>query len=424
MKKLYAIPLVYIAASVFLISCGNKKNIEENRLLQENSSSSAGIFSAADDLSSAEAAVPSSSTGNLQGDAAAQEPVTPQPLSAEPVAEEDRMRTWDIRLGFAGDINFADDYIPVQYLESIGSDDIADGIDKRFIDLMRSMDLMWLNNEFAYSSRGEPLEGKAFTFCSSPRHVSWLHDLGVDIVGLANNHVFDYGEEGFLDTLATLEDAGIPYVGAGRNLDEAMKPVYLEADGFTIAYVAASCAEYTVYTQEASADQPGILACYDDTLFLKAIREAASHADYVIALPHWGMEHSTWLVDDQINGAQAFLDAGADAVIGAHTHILQGLQFSDGKPILYSLGNFWFDNYDIDTMVAELHFSGRCRPEETPSLRDGSVEVIVHPGTQSGVFTAWADTPEWRESIFSLLESVSIDVAVDEDGTAHPLAYD
>ncbi len=367
----------------------------------------------------ADGAVPDG-TGGADGESGAAAPA----LTAETVPEEARMRVWDVRLGFAGDINFADDYIPVQYLESLGSDDISDGIDERFIDLMQGMDLMWINNEFTYSTRGEPLYGKTFTFRSDPKHVSWLHDLGIDIVGLANNHSFDYGEEAFLDTLTVLEDAGIPYVGAGHDLAEAMQPVYLEADGFTIAYVAASCAELTVFTQEAEASEPGILACYDDTRFLQAIREAAAHADYVIALPHWGVEHSTWLDEKQPVSAQAYLDAGADAVIGAHPHILQGIQFSDGRPILYSLGNFWFDNYDIDTMVAELHFSGTCRPDETPSLRDGSVEVILYPGTQSGVYTAWADTPEWRESIFDLLESISQDVTIDEDGRAHPAVYD
>lgn len=358
--------------------------------------------------------------GGADGESGAAAPA----LTAETVPEEARMRVWDVRLGFAGDINFADDYIPVQYLESLGSDDISDGIDERFIDLMQGMDLMWINNEFTYSTRGEPLYGKTFTFRSDPKHVSWLHDLGIDIVGLANNHSFDYGEEAFLDTMTVLEDAGIPYVGAGHDLAEAMQPVYLEADGFTIAYVAASCAELTVFTQEAEASEPGILACYDDTRFLQAIREAAAHADYVIALPHWGVEHSTWLDEKQPVSAQAYLDAGADAVIGAHPHILQGIQFSDGRPILYSLGNFWFDNFDIDTVVAELHFSGSCRPDETPSLRDGSVEVILYPGTQSGVYTAWADTPEWRESIFALLESISQDVTIDEDGRAHPVEYD
>ena len=426
--RLFCSGLIWLSA-VFFTACekseGQDASIGAGSLGEmQETLSAAEMGGKADEPTAAGGISEASGTENAENPVSAEAETAPLPLTAVPVEEAERVRTWDIHLGFAGDINFADDYIPVQYLASLGSEDISDGIDQRFIDLMRGMDLMWINNEFAYSTRGEPLYGKAFTFRSDPAHVSWMQDLGIDIVGLANNHVFDYGEEAFQDTLKTLEDAGIPYVGAGRNLEEAMRPVYLKADGFTIAYVAASCAEYTVYTQEATETQPGILACYDNTQFLEAIREAAAHADYVIALPHWGAEHSTWLVDQQVNGAQAYLEAGADAVIGAHTHILQGLQFTEGKPVLYSLGNFWFDNFDIDTMVAELHFTGTCKSGETPSLRNGTVEVILHPGTQSGVFTAWADTPEWRRAIFDLLESISLDVTIDDDGKAHALTFE
>ncbi|MBQ9043266.1 MAG: CapA family protein, partial [Eggerthellaceae bacterium] len=185
-------------------------------------------------------------------------PADPWSITRERIADE-AARHFSISLGFAGDICFADNYIPMEHLAEIGSTDIADGIDQRFIDIMRGQDLMWINNEFCYSDRGEPLEGKMYTFRGSPSHVTYLDDLGVDIAGLANNHVFDYGEEAFIDTLATLENDNMPYVGAGRNIEAAKAPVYLETGGFTIGYVAASCAEYTIYTPEATDSSPGIL---------------------------------------------------------------------------------------------------------------------------------------------------------------------
>ena len=332
---------------------------------------------------------------------------------------EEQDRSYDFSLGFAGDICLADNYIPMQYLESIGSDDISDGIDPRYIEIMQGMDQMWINNEFVYSRRGEPLPTKMWTFCGDPDNVSYLKDLGVDIVGLANNHSFDFGEVSFLDTLETLEKAEIPYVGAGRNLEQASAPVYLEVDGFKIAYVAASRAEYTIYTPEATDTEPGILWCYDYTRFLESIKTAAENADYVIALPHWGVEHSTVLEDEQIYGAHALIDAGADAVIGAHPHILQGIEYYEGKPILYSLGNFWFDGYDIDTLVAELHIKGKRGDKDEP-LKDAEVELKLYPGTQSGVYTALADTEEWKTRILQYLESISVNVNIDEKGVVHP----
>lgn len=338
--------------------------------------------------------------------------------AAENKAEE-KARRYDISLGFAGDICFGDNYIPMQHLKAIGSEDISDGIDPRFIKIMKGMDLMWINNEFVYSLRGAPLPGKAWTFCGDPAHVSYLKDLGVDIVGLANNHTFDFGEESFLDTLSTLEDAGIPYVGAGRTMEQAGAPVYLQARGFKIAYVAASRAEYTIYTPEATDTKPGILWCYDNTRFLESIRTAAANADFVIALPHWGVEHSTELEDAQIDGAHAYIDAGADAVIGAHPHILQGIEYYKGKPILYSLGNFWFDDYDIDTLVAQLRIKGRKAGPDDTSLENARIELKLYPGTQSGVYTGLADTPEWKSRILQDLENISINVTIDEDGVVH-----
>ena len=305
----------------------------------------------------------------------------------------------------------------MEHLKEINSTDISDGIDQRFIDKMKEVDLMWANNEFVFSDRGEALDGKAYTFRGATSNVSYLHDLGIDIVGLANNHTVDYGREAFLDTLDTLKNAGIPYVGAGHDFKEASAPMYMAFDGVTFAYVAASSAEYTIYTPEASEGEPGIMWCYDDEKFLDEIREAAKYADFVIALPHWGTEHSTVLEPAQIESAHAYIDAGADAVIGAHPHILQGIEYYEGKPIMYSLGNFWFDDYDIDTLLAELRLHGKRDAYGKPDMHTASVELVVHPGTQSGVFTSWAKTHDERDRIFRYLEEISDDqVSISSEG--------
>ena len=328
--------------------------------------------------------------------------------------------TFEVSLGFAGDLCLADNYIPMEHLAELNSTDISDGIDRRFIDKMREVDLMWINNEFVFSDRGEPIGDKMWTFRGATQNVKYLHDLGIDIVGLANNHVFDFGEESFLDTLDTLKGAGIPYVGAGLTLDEASSPVYLEANGVKVAYVAASRAEYTIYTPEAGKYTPGIMWCYDNELFLEEIREAAANADYVVALPHWGVEHSTELEYEQIESAHAYIDAGADAVIGAHPHILQGLEYYEGKPIMYSLGNFWFDAYDIDTLVAEIRISGKKDDAGRVDMDSAKVELVLWPGTQSGVFTAWSDASE-RTRIFDYLGEISdYQVSISDDGVVHP----
>ena len=285
-----------------------------------------------------------------------------------------------ISLGFVGDVCLADNYTPVESLVEIGSTDVADGVDKRFIDLMHSMSRMWANNEFCYSDRGERLPDKLFVFRAKTSNVRYMRDLGVDIVGLANNHVFDYGEQAFTDTLETLERAGISYVGAGRNIAAAQAPVYMQANGLTIAYVAASRAEKVMMTPEATNDTPGILLCYDNSRFLASIREAAAHADYVIALPHWGIE------------------------------------FYRGKPIVYSLGNFWFDGYKGLTVVAELQLPATSKLSGHVGTDAGDVRLVLHPGWQQMAFTKWIDEPSVRADAFRYIESISVNVNIDDRG--------
>ena len=83
-----------------------------------------------------------------------------------------------------------------------------------------------INHEFTFSTRGVPLSGKLYTFRANPKKVEILTQMGVDLVGLANNHIYDYGQDAFFDTLDTIDGAGIDRIGAGRNLQEACTPQY------------------------------------------------------------------------------------------------------------------------------------------------------------------------------------------------------
>ena len=410
--------LLVCLLSLGLTSCAKAPSASDASATGNSSQGNASGASAAD--SASQSGSPDSSEATSASSSSGADPAESAPaLEASAIDPADFPK--EISLGFAGDICFADNYIPMQQLAAIGSTDISDGIDPAYIDLMKGMDLMWINNEFAYSDQGAPLDGKMYTFCGSPANAKYLNDLGIDIAGLANNHVFDYGKDAFLDTLQAIKDVGIPYVGAGKDLNEAKAPVYLKAGNLTIAYVAAERAEFdwVMFTPQATDEEPGILHCYDNTLFLESIREAKENADFVIALPHWGLEHTTELEGVQIDGAHAYIDAGADAVIGAHPHILQGIEYYKGKPILYSLGNFWFDNYDIDTMVAELKINTAAGESDGQSAEGAKVELILHPGTQSGVYTKLADTAEWRDRIFRHLESISFGIQIDENGLVH-----
>ena len=238
--------------------------------------------------------------------------------------------------------------------------------------------------------------------------VEVLGQMGVDTVTLANNHVYDYGKEALLDTFQVLEEAGIPYFGAGRTLEEARKPLYLEADGKTVALVAASRAEKNKMTPQATETEPGILRCYDTELFLETIREAEENSDFCIAFVHWGTEYSFDLEQVQLETGKEYLDAGADIVIGAHSHCLQGMEYYDGKPIVYSLGNYWFNEKTLDTMLLWLHFWGDDAQD--------NLTVQVIPAVQAGYRTTYAAEETEQRRIYDFLESISVNVSISDEG--------
>lgn len=319
----------------------------------------------------------------------------------------DDTHPYDFTLCFAGDINLDENWCTTQFLNQ-QENGIKDCISEELLTHMQQADVMCLNNEFTYSTAGSPLEGKMYTFRANPERVQILQEMGVDVVKLANNHVYDYGKEALLDTFSTLESADIAYMGAGRNLQEAMEPVYMELDGKTIALVAASRAEKFKMTPQATADAPGILRCYDTALFLETIATAKENADFVIAYVHWGTEYSYDLEEVQLTTGKAYLDAGADVIIGAHSHCLQGMEYHDGKPIIYSLGNYWFNEKTLDTMLLDLHFYGDDEEEH--------LDVQVIPAVQSGYRTRYLTEPEEQERLYSFLEEISVNVEIDETG--------
>ena len=255
------------------------------------------------------------------------------------------------------------------------------------------------------------MPGKQFTFCSRPENAAIWQQLGVDVVSLANNHCFDYGADAFADTLTTLSDAGIAYVGAGADLEEAMTPRYFTVDGLTIGYVACTRAEKYILTPEAGADSPGVLRCYDPELAVQVIEEASSQCDYLVVYVHWGTEYSTQLEQAQTDLATLFAEAGADLIVGSHPHILQGAGWRGDVPVLYSLGNFWFNMETVDTALLTVTLTG-------PGAENATVRLI--PCVQTGGRTSVLTDEGEKERILDHLNAISESGWFDADGVLHP----
>lgn len=261
----------------------------------------------------------------------------------------------EITLTFCGDMDFDDRYTNMIALRS-RSNGILDCIDSSLVERMRNADICMINNEFPYSNRGTPLANKKFTFRANPETAEFLNELGVDIVSLANNHAYDYGSDALLDTFDTLTSYNVKYVGAGKNIAEAMTPQYFNINGNTVAIVAATQIERSLPpdTVEATETTPGVLRTLDPQKFVSVISEAKSKSDVCIVFVHWGSENVTEYEASQKELAKAYADAGADLIIGAHPHVLQGIEYVDDVPVFYSLGNFWFNSKNLDNCLVEV----------------------------------------------------------------------
>lgn len=310
-----------------------------------------------------------------------------------------------ITLTFAGDILFDDSYAVMGTMLQNGGN-IANAISQEVITEMKSADIMMVNNEFPYSSRGTATAGKQFTFRAKPSTVSYLDDLGVDIVSLANNHAYDYGEEAFLDTMTTLEEAGILYVGAGRNLKEARRPVYYIINNMKIAIVAATQIEKSDYpdTKGATDSSAGVFRCWNGDNLISTIQEARENSDFVIAYLHWGTENSSAIDWAQEKQAPEVVAAGADLIIGDHPHCLQKIEAVNGVPVIYSLGNFWFNSKTVDTGMVKitLNQDGLQSCQFLPCLQSGSKTTLLHDAE--------------KERVLNEMRTLSPGVQIDSDG--------
>lgn len=323
----------------------------------------------------------------------------------------DKQTDGDIVIDFTGDVSFADGIATTDFMDH-QMNGIYDCFSEDLLNEMQSADILMINNEFAYTDRGTALAGKAYTFRANPSRVALMSDLGADIVSVANNHVYDYDEIGLLDTLNTLSMAEMPYVGAGVNLEEAKKPAYFIIGGRKIAIVAATQIERTLnYTKEATGVEPGVMKCLHPEAFCETIREAEANADFVLVFPHWGTEGNANYGADQVALARAFVEAGADAIIGGHTHCLQTVEYMDDVPIFYSLGNYWFSTTGnmpatYDTGLAQIHI--------TP---EGEIESYFIPCQFDAGVTSKLNSEDIAYSnIIDSLNGLSLTAHIDEAG--------
>lgn len=210
-------------------------------------------------------------------------------------------------------------------------------------------DILFANLEGPISDKGRNV-GSKYSFRFDPVVTEAIKQAGFDVVSFANNHVGDYSDAAFLDTLGRLSENNILYTGAGETYDLAKKPVVIERSGIQIGYLGFS--DVGPEWMKATAEKPGILLANDPNLE-SIIREAKESVDFLVVSVHWGDEYKAHTARQETL-AHKMIDAGANMVVGHHPHVTQDVEeYKDGL-IVYSLGNFVFDQYfSAETMQGQ-----------------------------------------------------------------------
>lgn len=329
----------------------------------------------------------------------------PEKMKQENIYYKEAANDGEVVLGFGGDICFHDEFANMVSFRNRGSA-IENCISKELLFEMRTADIFMVNNEFTYTNRGEAIPEKAYTFRSKPENAKILEDMGVDIVSLANNHAYDYGEISLLDSLDTLRGIEMPYVGAGENIERASEPVYFISNNMKIAYISATQIERLENpdTKGATDTQAGVFRCFDVSALLDSVKKAKENSDFVVVYIHWGTENTEVLDWAQTDQAFKITEAGADLIVGDHPHCLQGIDSVNGVPVFYSLGNFWFNSKEVDTAMLKVKI------DET-----GIKQYQIIPAKQIDCSTIYLEGTE-KERVLQKLRDLSLNVVIDSDG--------
>jgi len=224
---------------------------------------------------------------------------------------------------------------------------------------LKEADILFGNLEGAVSDKGNNV-GSKYSFRMDPVVLPALLDAGFDIVSFANNHVGDWNTIAFSDTLSRLNENGILKTGAGINKEEATKPTIIKKNGTRFGFLGFS--DVGPNWLEVTENKPGVLLASDPS-FTSIIQNAKSQVDVLIVSFHFGDEYKLVHNNRQETLAYSAIDNGADMIIGHHPHIIEDIEEYKGKMIVYSLGNFIFDqHFSKDTMrgmLFEATFNGK-----------------------------------------------------------------
>jgi hypothetical protein len=229
-------------------------------------------------------------------------------------------------------------------LAAIGSAESLNGkpynliIETGLKNLFNDYDLSIVNLESPLTNSTDKIKKSGPHLKGHPESIALLNDLGVNVACLSNNHIRDFGDQGVIDTVKICNKNNIHTVGAGRNINDASHPLYLEVKGKKLAIMNFSEREFNMADNIHAGSNP------DDPMHIwYTVQEAKKESDYQIVILHGGKEMYSVPTPYQLKLFRFIADIGVTAVIGHHSHVIGGFEYYKNTPLIYSLGNFIFD---------------------------------------------------------------------------------
>lgn len=272
------------------------------------------------------------------------------------------MTTGQLTLNAVGDICLGDSLISLGFgVRSTIAEQGDDHLFRQATPLLRNADFLFGNLECVLSDDGRNEEDpKSQYLRGAPEAISTLEPLNFDVLNVANNHTLQYGQAAWDETLSQVRGAGIQTLGVASSAEETSSgfhsdPVILEKNGLRIGLLGYS------YEWEQYFDGNPPYAVGDRDHILADLALLKPDVDFTVISLHWGLEYLTYPKRDMVDLAHDLVDAGCDAILGHHPHVLQGTERYGSGVIAYSLGNFIFDKMwwgpCLNTVIAQLRFT-------------------------------------------------------------------
>lgn len=231
------------------------------------------------------------------------------------------------------------DYCPIHRMRRYSEENSFEKIFNDFLPEIQKADFSITNFETPATLSEKAIQKTGPALRVSPKSIETVKRAGFDLLTLANNHIMDYGSVGLNDTIAACNQFGISYVGVGATNLEAREPFFVTIKEKKFAFINIAENEFgTTLDNTPGAAPLSVIQNFKD------INKAKESADFVIVIVHGGHEMYSLPSPRMVETYRFFVESGADAVVGHHTHCVSGFEFFKGKPIFYSLGNFVFDS--------------------------------------------------------------------------------